>query len=195
VCTDTVNVRVATFPSQDASDDQPTLQVNFVGGILRSYAIRDDATSYRPTTTTSNLVVSDGYPRRVYVRAQLDSLSSDAAVHTARIRFHIVPGTLLGTNTALILYIPDSTDPASADFKIGQRITETTIDDTFDVLEFPMTNAIFLVLQGTLKDNGFAIRFKDENTELRQVELYGSSAPDSLRPQIFVTSSTPAVFD
>jgi hypothetical protein len=30
---------------------------------------------------------------------------------------------------------------------------------------------------------------------LRQVELYGSAAPDSLRPKVFVTTSTPAVFD
>jgi len=193
VYTDAANYRVASIPSSEATD-HPYLQVFFTDGNQRAYDIRDDATAYLPNFTPSHLVVSDGYPRRVYLRIHLDRLAKDSAVHTARIRFHIVPGTLRGKETTLILYIPDSTNPYSPKFKTGQRIIEKTLVDTDQTVEFPMTNAIFLVLQKKLKNNGFAIRFKDENTELRQVELYGSSAPDSLRPQVFVTSSTPAVF-
>jgi hypothetical protein len=197
VYTDTVNDRVATFPSQDAPDENPTLQVTFAGGIQRSYKIRDDATSYRPTGTTSNLIVSDGYARRVFLRAELDSLADDAAVHSARMRFHIVPGTLVGSpdRTTLLLYIPDDTVATSAEFKTGQRIGEQTIAKDDETVEFSLANAIFLVLQGTYEPNGFAIRFKDENTELRQVELYGSEAAASLRPRVFVTTSSPAVFN
>jgi len=158
---------------------------------------------YRARTTTSNLIVSDGVPRRVFVRTEIDSLAKDAAVHNARIRFHIVPGTLAVPGDAdsavsdltLLLYIPDSTDPAHADFKNGQRISEKLLTEGDDVVEFPLSNALFLVLQGTLKNNGFAIRCKDENTQLRQVEFYGTGAPDSLRPKVFVTTSKPAVFD
>jgi hypothetical protein len=57
-----------------------------------------------------------------------------------------------------------------------------------------MTNAISLMLQGTLENNGIVVRFDAENSELRQVQFYGSSAADSLRPRVFVTSSTPADF-
>ncbi len=194
VYTDNLNYRVTTIPAKEASTGHPYLQVNYVGGIQRAYDVTHDATVFRPNFTTPNLIVSDGYARRVYFRAQLDKLATDSAVHTATIRFHIVPGSLRGTTTKLILYIPDSTDPTSADFKTGQRITEKTVSDTDSLLEFPMTNAIFLILQDKLKDNGFAVRFSDENLELRQIELYGTDAPDSLRPQIFVTSSTPADF-
>lgn len=191
---DNVNYRVTTIPAKEAGTGHPYLQVTYVGGIQRSYDITHDATAYHPNFTTSNLIVSDGYARRVYFRAQLDALAKDSAVHTATIRLHIVPGSIKGTTTSLILYIPDDTNPADADFKTGQRITEQAVDDTDTVLEFPMTNAIFLILQDKLKDNGFAIRFANENLELRQIELYGTDAPDSLRPQVFVTSSTPADF-
>lgn len=191
---DDVNYRVVTVPGSEATQGHPYLQVTYVGGIQRSYDVTQDATAYRPNFTTSNLIVSDGYARRVYFRAQLDALAKDSAVHTATIRFHIVPGSIKGTSTSLILYIPDDTNPADADFKTGQRITEQAVEDTDTVLEFPMTNAIFLILQDKLKDNGFAIRFANENLELRQIELYGTDAPDSLRPQVFVTSSTPADF-
>ncbi|HET6463528.1 MAG TPA: hypothetical protein VFH33_06990 [Candidatus Krumholzibacteria bacterium] len=194
VYTDNVNYRVSTIPAKEAGDGHPYLQVNYVGGIQRAYDITHDATAFRPNFTTSNLIVSDGYARRIYFRAQLDALKKDSAVHTATIRFHIVPGSIKGANTSLILYIPDNTDPTKADFKTGQRITEQPVEDTDTVLEFPMTNAIFLILQKKLKDNGFAVRFANENLELRQIELYGTDAPDSLRPQVFVTSSTPADF-
>lgn len=192
---DTLNERIARIRAWESAADTTTLQITFSGLNERSFRTLNDATVYRPRVATSNLIVSDGYPRRVFIRAELDSLAKDAAVHTARMRFHIVPGTLAGQSTTLLLYIPDSTNPASAEFKTGQRITEQTIAAGDDTIEFPLTNALFLILEGTLKNNGFAIRFKDENTQLRQVELYGTSAPDSLRPQVFVTSSTPAVFD
>ena len=139
--------------------------------------------------------------RRSYFRAELDALARDSAVHSAHVQFHVVPGgfypigndTLL-TSLNLIIYIPDSTDPASPSFKTGQRITDLTVTSEQTVIDFPMTNAIFLILQEKLKNNGFAIRCTDENTSPRQIELYGTDAPDSLRPRIFVTSSTPADF-
>jgi len=74
-------------------------------------------------------------------------------------------------------------------------VTEKTFAEDDETVEFVLTNAVFLTLQGQLKDNGFVIRFKDENTELRQVEFYTSDVADpALRPRVFITSSTPAVF-
>jgi len=193
--TDDINDRVATFRSQDAVSSRPTLQVTFVGGIQKSFPISHDCSFIRPTTTTVNEVVSDGYARRVYFRVQTDDLAEDATVHKATVRFHLVPGTLLGSNTSVLIYSPGSTDPTTAKFGEGQAITEREILVSDDFLEFPITNALFLTLQGELADNGFVIRFKFPNTELREIQLYGSSAPDSLRPRVFVTTSTPADFD
>jgi hypothetical protein len=187
--------RLAAFRSRNASADQPTLQVNFQGGIQRSYRISADATFIRPLGATSNLIVADGYVRRMHFRASLAELAGEAAVHTARVRFHLVPGSVLGDNTTVVIYVPDSTDPASSGFLTGQAVTEQTFTISDETLEFPVTNAIFLMLQETLEDNGFVIRFKFENTELRQTEFYGSSAADTLRPRVFITSSTPAEFD
>jgi hypothetical protein len=189
-----VNDRLATFVSRNAPADQPTLQVNFQGGIQRSYRISGDATFVRPTGTTSNLIAADGYVRRVYFRARIDELASDAAVHTARVRFHLVPGSLLGENATVLVYVPMSTNPDSSAFVL-KVVAERTIAITDETLEFPVTDAVFRTLQGTLRDNGFVIRFKFENTELRQVELHGSAAADTLRPRVFITSSTPAEFD
>jgi hypothetical protein len=203
VYTDTANRRIASIASQNNPKDKPYLDVQFTDGVTRSYEIRDDATVCRPLTTTSNLIVSDGFPRRIFFRAELDSLEDDAAVHSAKLRMHMVPGTLFRSldsdsvisTVTLLLYIPDSTDPAKPEFKTGQRITEQPADEDAEFVDFPLTNALFLVLQGTLKDNGFAIRCKDENSDVRQAEFYGNDAVvDSLRPRIYVTTSTPAVF-
>ncbi|HEX6789871.1 MAG TPA: hypothetical protein VF247_01050 [Candidatus Krumholzibacteria bacterium] len=206
--TDTTNERMARFVAVENTDSAASLFVTFGSPVSaeKRFSVVADATVYRPRYTTTNLIVSDGYPRRVYFRTQIDSLAKDASVHTARIRFHIVPNTNRGTTTdnssppksvkgvRLLLYIPDDPDPTKPEFKNGQRITEQLVLRAAETVDFPLTNALFLILQGTLKDNGFAIRMKDENTLLRQVELYGTDAPDSLRPQVFVTTSTPAVF-
>jgi len=201
VYTDTANDHIGTVPAFQATSDQPYLSVRFTDGTERGYDIRNDATVYVPRSVSSNLAISDGYPRRMWMRAHLDSLAKDSAVHTAHMRFHIVPGSLYSQyvvdslqTVKAILYIPDSKDPASAAFKTGQRITHLSIQAGQSVVDFPMANAIALVLEGKLKNNGFAIRCEDENTVPRSVEFYGSSAPDSLRPKVVVTSSTPAVF-
>jgi hypothetical protein len=199
VYTDVANQRVAAIPSSEDAEAHPYLLVNFTDGRSRSFLVANDATLFRPRSTTSNLVVSDGYARRAYLRAPLDSLKKDSAVHTAHILFHLVPNSFYGTKADtsefnLVLYIPDNTDPTNAAFKTGQRIMEQFVTRDQKTIDFPMTNAIFLILQGTLKNNGFALRCADENTIARQIELYGADAADSLKPRIFITSSTPAVF-
>jgi hypothetical protein len=193
--TDDVNDRIATFKSRENEADKPQIRVYFDGGFQTFYYANADAVFVRPQNATSNLIISDGYIRRVYFRVRLDELAEASAVHTARVRFHIVPGSLLGTNTTAVVYIPNSPDPASDDFLTGQLVTEQGILDADESVEFPLTNSIFLTLQGSLEDNGFVVRFENEGTELRQVEFYGSAAMDTLRPRVFITSSTPADFD
>ena len=187
--------RTATFNSAESASDRPYLQVNYADGFQRTFKASADAIFVRPRASTGNLIVSDGFVHRVWFRARLDELAEQSAVHTARVRLHLVPGSVVGTNTFVEVYIPESSDPNSSGFTTGQRVTNAGILDGDEVVEFPLTNSIFLTLQGTLPDNGFAIRMQSENTEVRQVEFYGTSAPDTLRPRVFITSSTPADFE
>ena len=194
VYNDDVTDELATFNSAEAASDAPTLQINFVGGTFSSYRVTADCTFIRATETTPNLVVSDGDVRRTYFRLPLDSLTERSAIHSARVRRYLVPGSTLGGNSNLIVFIPASDDVTSTAFLAGQLVTATSFRALDDYVEFAMTNAISLMLQGTIANNGVVVRFDAENSALRQVEFYGSNAADSLRPRIFVTSSTPADF-
>lgn len=195
VYTDDTNDRIATFKALQAARDRPQLVVTFVGGVTAIFRAGGDATFVRPTTTTSNLVVSDGFVRRMYFRVPFDQLQEDAAIHNARVRIHMVAGSAMGGDPNLIVFIPESDNPDSEDFRDGQLVTAISFLPSGDFIEFALTNAVALTLQGTLEDNGVVIRFDAENSALRQVQFYGSDAPDSLRPRLYVTSSTPADFD
>jgi len=192
---DDVNDRVATFKALEAARDRPQLIVQYVGGTSSIFRINADATFVRPAANTSHLVISDGYVRRIHFKLPLDRLTARSAVHSARVRLYIVPGSALGTSPNLIVFIPKSSDPTSVDFTQGQLVTTVKYQASADYMEFTATNAIALMLQGTLDNNGFVVRYDAENTKLRQVEFYGSNAPDSLRPRLLITSSTPADFD
>jgi hypothetical protein len=195
VYNDAVNDRLARFHSRSAPTSRATLQVTFTD-TTKTYDIAHDATYIRPTATTSNLVVSDGFVRRTHFRLGLDALPDSAAVHSARVRFHLVDGTAnVGTNPTVVLYAPQSDDPASAAFLEERLVTTVSVDESSGVLDMSVTNALLLTLEGQIADYGFVLRFDLENTELRQVEFYGSQAADSLRPRVFVTVSTPAEFD
>lgn len=184
---------IATFFSAEAdSSNRPLIKVNFVNGDVQTYKVKADANFIRPTTTSPNLTISDGFVRRLYFRVPLDQLPDRAAIQNARVRLHIVPGSTLGSDPNLIVYIPTSSDPTSADFLTGQNVTALAYQASADYIEFAMTNAIALILDGTLENNGVVVRYDAENSSLRQVQFYGSNAPESLRPRVYITASTPA---
>lgn len=195
VYTDDVTDRIATFKAVQAVRDRPQLVVTFVGGVQAIFRAGGDATFVRPTTTTSNLVVSDGFVRRTYFRIPFDQLEEDAAIHNARVRIHMVPGSVMGGDPNLIVFVPESENPDSENFLAGQLVTAISFLPSGDFVEFTITNAVALTLQGTLEDTGVIVRFDAENSALRQVQFYGSGAPDSLRPRLYITSSAPADFD
>ncbi len=194
VYTDT-SERLATFKSRESARDKPQIQVNYVGGFQSRYYASADAIFVRPETGTNNLIISDGHLRRTYFRVRLDELAEESAVHTARLRFHLVPGSVLGTNTRVVIFVPNSSSPASADFTSGQLVTNVEILEGDGVVDFKLTNSIFLILQDTLEDNGFTLRLVADNSAVRQIEFYGTAAQDTLRPRVYITSSTPAEFD
>ncbi|HEX5132761.1 MAG TPA: hypothetical protein VFX92_09770 [Candidatus Krumholzibacteria bacterium] len=197
VYTDPVNDRLASFKSRESAKDRPQLQVFYTDNTRRTFNANSDGTFIRPTSPPSgNLVVADGYVRRTYFRVRLDELALESAVHTARVRLHIVPGSVNVSSLTAVVYVPASSNPASKDFLSGQLVTNALIVNDDATVDFKLTNSIFLTLRGLLDDNGFVIRMDEENTELRQIEFYGTSAAiDSLRPRVFITSSTPADFN
>jgi len=173
---------------------RPSIQANFTDGEFTNFPASDDGILVQPTAATTNLIISDGYVRRIHFRIDLSALNDSAAVHEARIVFRFVPGTVFGKNQQVILYAPKSGDPDAVLFRTGQLVTTRTLDVDSGVLELPLTNALLAVLSGALADNGFVLRFVNENTEVRQAEFYPGSDPTN-RPKVFITYSTPAEFD
>jgi hypothetical protein len=154
-----------------------------------------DATMYRPTTTTSNLIVSDGYVRRIYFDFDINQLDENASVHAAFVRFKVAPSNAFLGEQRVVLYVPDSRDPNARGFRTGPLVWSITMDSTSTNLEFPLTATVLALLEGEVQGKGFVIRYADEPSELRYREFYSSSAIDSLRPRVYVTSSTPAEFE
>jgi hypothetical protein len=58
----------------------------------------------------------------------------------------------------------------------------------------PVTNVLLAILADKVTDNGFVLRFKEENTEIKYAQFYPGSS-DSLRPRVVLTYSTPARFE
>ena len=69
--------KLASFSARESNDD-PSFFVVFTDDIQRSYPISDDGTFIRPGQATSNLVISDGFVRRVHLNADLSPLSDSA---------------------------------------------------------------------------------------------------------------------
>jgi hypothetical protein len=169
--------------------------VQFSDNSSSTYNIKANATLVRSTTSSPNLIVSDGFVRRIHFRIDLSQLSDSAATHRAFARFHISPDTILGDNRTLIMYVPDSGDFSDPAFLSGPLVVSRPVNAGEEIVDFPMTNTLLGVLSEAVPNNGFVIRFAFENSEIRVAGFYGSSASDTLRPRIFITSSTPADFD
>jgi len=189
------NERLAEFDATEngSTDADPlTIQVDFSDQTSSSYKITEDGTFVRPEATTPNLILSDGFVRRIWFRLNLDQVNDSSSVHSARITFNLVPGTGSGIDFVQ-LYIPASDDPSSSAFLSGTDVDGEFFGDATEQIEFPATVAVLGVLSGRLPDNGFVLRLSPENTGVRFVEFFGSGDPD-LAPRMILTSSTPADF-
>ncbi len=179
--------------SRQASGNNPSILVNFSDGSSTNYEVTDDCFVSRPLSATNNLVISDGFVRRIYFPIDLEQINDSAAVHEARVVFNFVPGTTFGARQDVLLYLPNSSDPSDPGFLTGQGIISVTLDSETGVLEMPMTNVLLLVLSGEVEDNGYVLRFDPENDTVQQAEFYPGSDP-TLLPKLYITYSTPAEF-
>jgi hypothetical protein len=175
-------------------NNPPSIQVNFDGGTTTNYTVTDDCTVVRPLVTTDNLVISDGFVRRVYFEIDLSQVNDSAAVHEALVVFKIVPETVIGGGQTVELYIPASSDPESEGFLDGTKVVSGSLDANSVAVTLPVTNALLGILSDELDNNGFVLRFVTENMEVLQTEFY-TSAEAILGPKVYITYSTPARFE
>jgi len=179
----------------DGDKNQPQLTITFTDNSTSTYDMGADATFVRPLTTTSQLIVSDGFTRRVWWRADILSLGDSVAINRAAVRFYTDSTSVLGLPQELSLYIPDSPYPTSPVFLGGVDVSAAFVDTVGNFIEFPMTLTVQNLLTGNLADNGFVFQYFAENQSVRQMAFYTSNAPvDSLRPRLIITATTPAEF-
>jgi len=177
-----------------ASDRRPILEVNFTDGQSTLYKISDDGTFVESVAATQNLVLSDAYIRRIYLPLDLAQLDPNLLIHDAKLILNYVPDTSLGSDFSVFLYSPNDDDPFGTDIRTGQGITTGLVDFTTGQVVLMVRNILLLMLGGQEENNGFALRFMGEGSNLRQVEFY-TSASDSLGPRIELISSQPPEFD
>lgn len=201
VFTGTPNDTTAFYSSEAASSgDRPWVNLVVQGGSSSgtNYNVVADANYIRPTTVTNNLIVSDGFVRRFYWRIPLDQIDSTAAVNRATARFYLVDGSMLDAPQTVVYYVPASDDTSSPDILSGTFFLTRAVEVNTDAgyVDVPLTGPVLGMLDGTVADNGFVMRYGTENAILRQAEFYTSAvAVDSLRPRVIITASSPAEFD
>jgi hypothetical protein len=192
----------ASFYSSEAptSGDRPWFNLVVPGGSTSgtNYNVVADGNYVRPTTTTNDMIISDGFVRRFHWNIPLDQIDSTVAVNRATARFYLVDGTVLDEPQTVTYYVPESANTGSegilsGTFFLAQAVTVNTDAGYVDL---PLTGPVLGMLGGTVAENGFVLRYATENWILRQAEFYTSAAPDdTLRPRVIITASFPAEFD
>jgi len=196
ISSDTTQSTTIALGSHENSDAglRPFLEVNFTDGFSRNYFILDDATFVESLQPTPNLVVSDGYARRIYLPLDLSGIISDAIIHRADLVLHLVPGSMVGNEFDVRLYVPGSSNPDDPAALSGRGVTVGTIQSDSDVLRLSVRNILLLFISGAEANNGFVLEF-NEGSQIRQAEFYSSAADSSLRPSLRLTYSSPPEFD
>jgi len=182
------------FGAGENQDDglHPFLDVGFEDGSSGFYPIADDATFYDTLSTSTNLVLSDGYARRVFLPVDLGGVRSDAIIHSAELELSLAPVLVEGTDLMVELYAPGSSNPSDPGFLEGQKVTEVVVTPGAGSLLLPVRNILLFFLAGTVPNNGLVLKFGSEGSDLRHIEFYSSSASAEKRPRLrIVYSSAP----
>lgn len=186
--------RLYPSPSDDPLQNKPILKVVFTNGKESTYKMLADGTFVQDHAVTTNLLLSDGVARRVFIPVDLSIIDPETFVHEATLEVFIVPDSRVGTDFSLTLYIPDSTDPADPGILKGTLVTAVVVPGDFEKLKFSIRNALQLILSKNRDEAGFVLQYTNEGTAMRRMEFYTSSAADSLRPRYRFTLSSPAEF-
>jgi hypothetical protein len=190
VLEDTTTTKQLVYGTHEAlSSLRPFLRVTFTDQTEKNYNVAADGMLVKPLTTTSNLLLSDGYTRRIYLPVDLSTFKPDVLLHDARLVLNVVPDSWTGGDVAVTLYAPKSSDISSADVLSGTTVATTFVDITAGTLSLPIRTIISTFLGDPTTNHGFVLRYAVEGTSVRQMEFYASAAADSVKPILEFTFS------
>lgn len=174
--------------------DAPNLLVVFTNGDQTTYPVSDDGTFVAALNPPSDLGIGDGRIRRVLLPFNIGGVDSTILIHNALLEIHTVPSSSSGGDVTATLYAPESLDISDPGIVQGALISTQTIDLDDNRLRFPVSNILADFIASGQDKQGFVLQYALEKTSNRQIEFYGSSAADSLKPVIILTISNAPTF-
>ncbi|MFQ5510969.1 MAG: hypothetical protein ACE5EO_03885 [Candidatus Krumholzibacteriia bacterium] len=149
-----------------------------------------DATFFKSLAPVTNLRVSDGETRRVFLPIDLTGVGSDTLLHDARLAVTIVPGAGDGGVHSVTLYAPLSSDENNSGFLFGTAVSTVLFDaDKISVIRFPVRSIVEDFIANPGSNNGLVLQFTFEGASTRRIEFYGSGSGPGLGPLLSLTFS------
>jgi hypothetical protein len=186
----TDTTRLVYQATERGTDLRPTLKVIFTNDKESTYLMSVDGTFVKELYSTSNLLLSDGVTRRVFIPVDLSRFDPNTLVHEAKFVLHIVPDSFLGADLSVTLYAPENADIDDPDILEGTLVASTVMTGTSDVVSFSIRNILAILLSKENEDNALILRYTNEGSSIRRAEFYGSGAADGLEPSFTFTYST-----
>ena len=201
VLNDTTTTLEMTFANQANNDVTKTqLDVSFSDGSNSKYDLKANGVFAKDLTASTDLRLSDGDTRRIWFPVDLSVFTEEVLLHDARFIVKVVPNTSSETETSVELYAPEDSVIGSTGILTGTPIVSASMESSGPV-EFAIRNIIATWLReqfDDIPDNstnfGFVIRYLAEGSTTRRADLYSSAEPDSVRPRMTFTFSTPPTF-
>lgn len=188
--------KVFDFATKESSGTtDPFLRVVFAGGDPSNYAIVADGTFVEDDNTTPSPAIADGETRRIHFPIDLSAFSTELLLHNAELVFHVDTTKVIGGDLNVSLYRPtSSTPPGLLD---GDDVGFIDLKPTPEIIT-PFRFNVRAELEAFLADpstnHGFVLRFTLEGANPRRLGIYGSAAPDSLKPSLRLIYSEAADF-
>ena len=193
VLNDTTSTVTMTFANR-LSADNPFLRVFFSNGTESSYPLVANGTFTKDLSATGDLRLSDGDARRIWLPVDLSRIAADALLHDATLLLRVVPGSFTEGGGVIELYAPEDSVIGSSGILSGTSRLTQAFDPAKGFVEFPIRNIIERFIADTTLNYGFVTRYLPEGGSVRRVDLYPSTAADTLRPVMRFTFSTPPTF-
>jgi len=193
VVTNQTGNKTVRFGARESSD-APSLLVVFTDAIQATYPVSDDGTFVSALQPPTDLGLGDGVIRRIFFPLDISHIDSTTLIHNALLELHTVPLSSTGGDVTATLYAPESFDISDPGIIEGELISTQTIDLVNNRIRFPVSNILAEFIASGQNNKGFVLQYALERTSNRQIEFYGSSAGDSLRPVIILTTSNAPTF-
>lgn len=185
--------KIVRFGAREGAD-APSLLVVFANNDLTTYPVSDDGTFVTALKPPNDLGVGDGRIRRVLLPFNIGGVDSTILIHSALLEIHTVPSSSSGGDVTATLYAPENLDISDPGIVQGALISTQTIDLVNNRVRFPVSNILADFIASGRDNQGFVVQYALEKTSNRQIEFYGSSTADSLRPVIILTISNAPTF-